>query len=189
MQIVNQARRLFMKPLHRLVTGATISVALSTSPAFSQSTTDDSMGERSLSAGIGFAHSTQAVQGHIGLGIGAFPEYAGADGLGAIGLPLLEIEKPGAYFVRGGSINTNNGLAGTGVTIFHFSYSGTSGRGARFTMGPLVRAYGGRDEDDNNSLEGLGDIDRSIGIGGFMNFDAGPWSVNLAMAQQDTKLQ
>lgn len=55
----------------------------------------------------------------------------------------------------------------------------------QIVIGSLVRAYGGRVESDSDVLSGLGDIDRSAGIGGFIEFSAGDWFANLSVSPQD----
>ncbi len=39
---------------------------------------------------------------------------------------------------------------------------------ARFALGPSIRLLGDRDEDENAALVGLGDIDRTLELGGFI---------------------
>ena len=42
-----------------------------------------------------------------------------------------------------------------------------------------------RGENDNDVLNGLGNIDQSAGIGGFIEFSAGAWRANVSMTPQD----
>lgn len=53
----------------------------------------------------------------------------------------------------------------------------------RFSAGPLARLRGGRDEDDNDDLDGLGNGDRAIEVGGFMRYRTGPWRLRLNAVQ------
>jgi len=168
-----------MKTLHNTIFTTLIVVISVSAPAYSQANA------KVLSAGIGFSDYSQPFQAKIGLGIGPVSEYEGSGKYGAIALPLVDIRKPGAYFLKGASINTNDGLASAGLTIFHFSYSKGSDHRLQFEIGPFVRAYGGRDETDSEVLSGLGDIDRSAGIGGFMEFSAGSWLAYVTMTPQD----
>ena len=155
-------------------------------PAFSQENADNKeTNRRSISVGVGIPSYSLPVQGQIGLGIGTYPEYEGSDHYAATALPLINIRKPGVYFLKGGSINTNDGLASAGLTLLHFSYSEESNRRMQLAIGPLLRAYNGRDESDSNVLNGLGDIDQNIGIGGFMEFSAGSWMANITVSPQD----
>ncbi len=176
-----------MKTLYSTVITTIITIVSAFSPAFSQDNTDkdEITNKRSLSAGIGFPGYSQPSQAKIGFGIGSFPEYEGSDSYATTGLPLIEIRKPGLFFVKGASINTNDGLASAGLTLFHFSYSEESHRRMQLVMGPLIRAYGGRDESDNDVLNGLGDIDRSVGVGGFIELSAGAWLANLSVSPRN----
>ena len=45
--------------------------------------------------------------------------------------------------------------------------------------GPILSWTGGRDEDDNDKLEGLGDIDNSIEAGGFISYRMKPFRFSL----------
>lgn len=174
-----------MKAAHHIVTMAMLTVVCASSPAFSQES-DESTSTRSLSFGIGFPEDSQPFQGQVGLATGIFPEHEGSNDHAATALPLIDIRKRNAYFLRGGSTNINNGLASAGVTLLHFSYAEESRRHIQLVMGPLIRAYAGRDESDSDALNGLGDIDPGIGVGGFIAFSAGSWLANLSMSPQDT---
>lgn len=174
-----------MKPL--LNTGMLVVIlsVTSISTAFSQEVTQERQDDRTLSVGIGFPDMPEPISGRAGLGIGAFPDYEGSEDYAVTLLPLADVEKPGAFFVKGASINPNDGLASAGMTIFHATYSDASGHRTQLLAGPLIRAHGGRDEDDNDSLDGLGDIDASVGVGGFLKLSTGPLLFNLAAAPQD----
>jgi hypothetical protein len=52
-----------------------------------------------------------------------------------------------------------------------------------FKAGPIARYRFGRDEDDNNALDGLGDVNDSIELGGFLKYEIGIWSAGLTVAQ------
>jgi outer membrane protein len=125
------------------------------------------------------------IKGQIGLGTGVVPEYEGSDDFGVIALPLIEVRKPGAFFLKGASINPNDGLVSAGVTIFHVSFSDKSGRKTQLVMDLLIRIHRGRDKDDNEVLEGMGDIDPNAGIGDFVEFTAGSWRINTTMSSQN----
>ncbi|MCF6325224.1 MAG: MipA/OmpV family protein [Gammaproteobacteria bacterium] len=176
-----------MKIPRSTVISTIITIISVSSPAFSQENTDNDelTHKRSLSVGIGFPDYSQSFQAKTGVGIGPVPEYEGSDDYAATGLPLIEIRKPGVFFVKGASINTNDGLASAGLTLLHFSYSEESRHRVQLVMGPLVRAYRGRDESDNDILNGLGDIDQSVGVGGFIALSTGAWLVNLSVSPQD----
>lgn len=176
-----------MKTLHTTVI-IIITLAISvTTPAYSQENTNTNIatGKRSISMGIGFPDFSESFQGKIGLGVGSFPEYEGSDHHVATVMPLIDIRKPGAYFIKGTSINNNDGLASAGLTIFHISYWENSSARLKFILGPLLRGYSGRDESDSDELNGLGNIDQSAGVGYFMEFSAGSWLANVTVSPQD----
>lgn len=174
-----------MKPILKIMIGVIVLATCSITPAFSQENVDGAGGDRDLSVGLGFPDSSQKLQGHIGLGSGFVPEYEGSGDYAVTALPLVEIGRAGAFFVKGANINPNDGLASAGVTLLHFTYSEKSSREVQLLLGPLVRFHGGRDEDDSDVLEGLGDIDPSVGLGGFMEFSAGSWRANATLSSQD----
>lgn len=176
-----------MKILHSTIISTIITIISVSSPAFSQENTDNDelTNKRSLSVGIGFPDDSQPSQTKIGFGIGSFSDYEGSDDYAATVLPLIEIRKPGIFFVKGASININDGLASAGLTLLHFSYLEESKRRIQLVMGPLIRAYGGRDESDNDVLNGLGDIGQSVGVGGFIELSTSAWRANLSVSPQD----
>lgn len=50
-------------------------------------------------------------------------------------------------------------------------------------LGPIVRLRDGRDEDDNSDIEGLGDDDVAVEVGGFLRYKNGPYRLRLTAAQ------
>lgn len=52
-----------------------------------------------------------------------------------------------------------------------------------FKVGPIVSWSSGRDEDDNDKLEGLGDVDSSIEAGGFLAYRMKPMRFRLEIRQ------
>ena len=52
-----------------------------------------------------------------------------------------------------------------------------------FRFGPIARLRGGRDEEDNNDLEGLGDDEQAIEIGAFARYRQGPYRVRVTAVQ------
>jgi len=143
-----------MKILYNTAIIAVITIISTSTLAFSQESGEET-NTRSLSIGIGFPEYSQPFQAQIGLGIGSFPEHEGSDDYAATALPLINIRKPGSYFIRGASINTNDGLASAGLTLLHFSYAKESRRPMQIVIGPLISAYGGRDESNSDVLSGL----------------------------------
>lgn len=170
-----------MSSLNKNAITATIISTLLASPVFSQETTRKNPIDKSLSAGVGFPATSEPIKTHLGLGIGAFPDYEGSNDYSAKAFPLLDIEKPGVFFIKGASINTNDGVASAGLTLFHLSYSGKT----QLLIGPIIRAYSGRDEADNDILSGMGNINSSAGMGIFMKLNSGSWIFNLATSPQD----
>jgi len=72
-----------------------------------------------------------------------------------------------------------------GLTIFHFAYAVSSEPQIQLFAGPLVQLHGERDESDSDTLNGLGNIDRSAAVGGFIEFNADSWSSNIRFSPQD----
>ena len=56
-------------------------------------------------------------------------------------------------------------------------------REKNFKAGPIVSWTSGRDEDDNDKLEGLGDVDSSIEAGGFLAYRMKPMRFRLEIRQ------
>lgn len=48
-----------------------------------------------------------------------------------------------------------------------------------FSLGPVARLRGGRDEGDNDDLRGLGDDDNALEVGGFLRYRTGPYRLRL----------
>ncbi len=141
--------------------------------------------DRKISISLGIPDSLD-FHGHAGVGVGIFPGYEGSQqSYGAVALPLVDIRQPGFLFLKGASVNPNDGLASVGWNALNFSYSKGSEQKLRFSLGPLVRYSIGRDEGNSDALNGLGDINGSIGLGGFFEASAGPWSADVTVAPQD----
>lgn len=67
-----------------------------------------------------------------------------------------------------------------GANLLHLT--GPLGRD-RIQAGPFIRYVFARDEDDNDALDGLGDVDGSVEVGGFLDYGLGPWSSRLTVLQ------
>lgn len=176
-----------MKSFHNTTVATIIVIISASTPAFSEENigNNEDTNAKSLIVGIGFPEYSKPFQAQVGLGIGSFPEHEGSDSYNATALPLINIRKPGSYFLKGASININDGLASAGLTLLHFSYSENSKRRMQIVMGPLVRAYSGRNKSDSDALNGLGDIDLSVGIGGFIELSTGAWLANFSVSPQN----
>lgn len=98
------------------------------------------------------------------LGAGG-PDFEGADDYELRLIPYLRINWRDRLILRGRSLEMN--LYRT--------------QGLKF--GPTLRIRGGRDEDDNAALRGLGDIDGIIEAGGFLRVKQGPWRLRVTALQ------
>jgi outer membrane scaffolding protein for murein synthesis (MipA/OmpV family) len=101
----------------------------------------------------------------IGAGGGYGPDYEGADDYEFQPIPFLSIVYDDFAFVNGTS---------AGLNLITFD---------GLKAGPIARYSFGRDEDDNRALDGLGDVDDSIEIAGFVNYEVGIWSAGLTVVQ------
>lgn len=101
----------------------------------------------------------------IGGGGAYAPDYEGSDDYEFQPFPFASIVYDGFIFIEGTSLGVNL-----------LSYEG-------LTAGPIARYGFGRDEDDNDALDGLGDIDGSLELGGFARYEAGIWSAALTVTQ------
>jgi outer membrane protein len=110
--------------------------------------------------------STQSKWSIVIGGGGAYaPDYEGSDDYEFQPFPFASIVYDDFIFVEGTSLGANL-----------LNYEGLK-------AGPIVRYSGGRDEDDNNALDGLGDVDDSIEVGGFVGYELGIWSAALTVTQ------
>jgi outer membrane scaffolding protein for murein synthesis (MipA/OmpV family) len=107
----------------------------------------------------------------VGLGLGAFygPDYEGSDDLTVTPLPFILVQYRDLAFFRGDEFGANLLHAGLG--------------GGEITAGPLASFVFPRDEDDNDALEGLGDVDFSFEVGGFVTYALAPWEGTLSVLQ------
>ena len=169
-----------MKPRIAMVA---VAAGLMTAYPFHAAVADDSADTgRHLRLGFGLPEPA-AVEGYVGVGAGILPVYEGADEVGATAQPLANIRYPGLFFLKGASVNPNDGLASAGLTVLNLTYTEGSDTIARISLGPLVRYRGGRNEDDSDALSGMGDVDDSIEVGGFLEASAGPLSAEISVAQ------
>lgn len=108
---------------------------------------------------------------NIRLGAGALyqPKYEGSNQYKAAPLPMLMISYRDLVFLRGPMLGAN------AVT-----WNGPR-PSDKLQIGPLVRYQNGRDQDDSSALNGMGDIDAAIELGGFITYSTGPWSAGLTL--------
>lgn len=138
-------------------------------PALAEETI--SSGQRSVS--LSLLPATREPSAKIGLGIAATPDYEGSNDYEASMLSIIDA-KYGQFILSGTSL---------GLTALEFEFSGATVDSAQVLMGPLVRYYGGRDADENDALNGLGDVDGGIEAGAFLRATAGPWRFDATAAQ------
>ncbi len=154
-------------------------------PVFAQDTTPQkTVGDREVSLGLGIP-ATIDFHGYIGLATGVFPDYQGSDDVSAVVLPLVDIRQEDFLFIRGASVNPNDGYGSMGWNALNFGYDERGERKLALSFGPMIRFSAGRDEDDNSALIGLGDIDDSAALGGFIEVRAGNWSADVSTVSQD----
>lgn len=108
------------------------------------------------------------------LGAGAIykPDYEGSDDYEVSPLPMFAISYKDVIFLEGPKL---------GADVVNIEGPGP---GDYFRAGPLVNYRFGRDEDDNGALRGLGDVDGSVEVGGFVEYGIRGFSVG-ATALQD----
>lgn len=93
----------------------------------------------------------------VGGAAGVGPDYEGADSYEAVALPFFELSWRDRIFVGLDGIRALNPLT------------------ENIRIGPLLSYDGGRDEDDNDDLEGLGDVDGSVTLGIVAEVEFGPY--------------
>lgn len=107
----------------------------------------------------------------IGAGAMVSPDYEGSDDYEVNPLPMVNISYKDRVFLDGPSIGANL-----------FVWDGPR-PGDQLKIGPLLRYQMGRDDDDNDALKGLGSIDGSAEVGGFISYDNGPFSAGVKAFQ------
>lgn len=101
----------------------------------------------------------------IGGGGAYAPDYEGSDNYEFQPFPFASIVYDDFIFIEGTSLGANL-----------LNYEG-------LTAGPIARYGSGRDEDDNDALDGLGDVDAAIELGGFAKYEIGIWSASMTVTQ------
>lgn len=113
---------------------------------------DGDDGWRPLRDFVGILTYLAPAQTNLSVGVGPEyrPDYFGSDD--------YEIQPdPQVYVKFRNFVFFDND--GADLALFGFS---------RFSLGPSIRLVGDRDEDENEALVGLGDIDRTLELGGFI---------------------
>lgn len=127
------------------------------------------MGTASLYAqdyGLANANSQSPWSVSLGAGIMAAPEFEGSDKYEARFLPLVHVEYMNRFF-----LSTHDGL---GAFIVNRP---------EWQLGVVAKYNPGRDQDDSSLLDGLGDIDPGVELGGFAAWTPGPYAFKLTALQ------
>lgn len=103
----------------------------------------------------------------IGAGVIVMPEYEGSDNHRIQPFPVLALDYKNIVSIRGPEIQ---------VSIADVKVSGDT----RLRFGPMARYRQGRDDKDDSDLLGLGDVDDSIEVGGFVRVGDNRWWLQLS---------
>jgi outer membrane scaffolding protein for murein synthesis (MipA/OmpV family) len=95
----------------------------------------------------------------LGLGVASVPNYMGANDYRAQAVPLASITYRNTFFL---------GPSGLGLNAINWN---------GFRAGPVLGFQGGRSQDDDPHLNGLGDIQPSLTAGIFASYRMGPFEV------------
>jgi MipA family protein len=101
------------------------------------------------------------------------PKFEGANSYRAIGFPFVAPAGLG----EGGGFVQIKGADDVRFRVFQF---------AGFEIGPVAGYRFGRDEDDAARLQGLGDIDGGLVLGGFVTYRTGPFAFSVSYHHQAT---
>ncbi len=154
-------------------------------PVWAEDNANPARVSREIYVGMGLSPDDQPLHLELGLSLGVIPAYEGGDGYSAIGSALFNITQPGVYFIHSASVNPNDGLFSAGLRLVDFGYRDSNGHEVKVNLGPYLRLHPGRDEGDDDVLNGLGDIDASIGLGLFLDVEVGDWMLQLAAAPHE----
>lgn len=113
------------------------------------------------------------------LGIGGMvsPDYEGSDDYEGTPLPLIDLSWKDKV-----SIGT---IGGPGLKVNFFEIQGPTPKD-KLTFSSSVGYGGGRDQDDNDALQGLGDIDGGVIVGLGANYQYQDFGISLAMSHDAT---
>lgn len=139
-----------------VLSAASFLAAIPAGRAAAQEPATPAKGDWAVSAGVGAQYK---------------PDYEGSDDYTIDPVPMLSITYRDIVFLRGATLGAN------ALTIKG------PGPNDRLRIGPLVRYRGGRDQDDNDALRGLGNVDTSVEVGGFVRYSVARWSLGLTAAQ------
>lgn len=102
----------------------------------------------------------------LGAGAGLVPDYEGSDDWEIRPLPVIRADWRDTLFVDGLSAGVRTRFADDRVTV-----------------GAIARYDFGRDESDNGALRGLGDVDGSVELGGFVRGQVDIFTAGLTVVQ------
>ncbi len=105
----------------------------------------------------------------VGGGAMLAPDYQGSDDYEFKPIPDIEINYRDALVLKN--------------TALSYDAMRAISPGSNWKAGPRARYVFGRDQDDNAALRGLGDVDPSVEVGGFVGYGVGPWSGELSVMQ------
>lgn len=108
----------------------------------------------------------------LGVGGKVSPDYEGSDDYEGTPLPLIDLSWKDKV-----SIGT---LGGPGVKVNFFEIKGPTPND-KLTFSTTARYGGGRDQDDNDALVGLGDIDGGVTLGLGADYQYQDFGISLAV--------
>lgn len=101
----------------------------------------------------------------LGVLAGLGPDYEGSSNYEFVAAPYFRIGWKDRIILRGRSLQAN------------------ALRTPNLRLGPLARIRGKRKDDDNDALNGLGDVDTSVEVGGFLRYRRGPFRFRTLITQ------
>ena len=119
------------------------------------------------------ATPTAGLHGSVGVGVGVMPEYEGAKDSKMRATPNINL-----YY--GESLFFTRMTAGANLLRYKTE------QGVAITAGPLLGLRHGREQDDHEALNGLGDIDRALDAGGFVRLRKQGWQAAVDVRQNVT---
>lgn len=113
------------------------------------------------------------LHGSIGMGAAVMPEHEGSKDHMTRAMPNINLfYGDSLFFTR----------LSAGANLLRFKTE----QGVAITAGPLLALRRGRDQDDNEALNGLGDIDTGLDAGGFVRFRKQGWHASVDVRQNVT---
>ncbi len=101
----------------------------------------------------------------LGAIAGLGPDYEGSSNYEFIAAPYVRVSWKDRIILRGRALQAN------------------ALRTPNLRLGPLVRIRAKRKDDDNDALTGLGDVDTSVEVGGFIRYRRGPFRFRTLITQ------